>query len=148
MKRPGLRRRQDPKLERLAQLRLFSECSRHDLERIGAISVEVDVPAGRVLTREGEPGHEFFVIEQGTATATLPDGKTATMGPGECLGELSLLNQTPRSATVTAETEMRLVVLDAREFAALMDEVPSVAKGVLAAVADRLREAESPQPHH
>ena len=70
------------------------------------------------------------------------------MGPGECFGELALLRQSPRSATVEADTEMRLVVLDAREFGSLMDELPSVARGVLAAVAQRLEAAESPQPHH
>lgn len=149
MRLPRVRKgRQDPKLERLAAIRLLSECSRSDLERIAAITVEVDVPAGKVLTKQGESGHEFFVIEEGTATAAVEGGATARMGPGECFGELALLNQAPRSVTVTAETDMRLAVLDAREFGALMDEVPSVARGVLAAVAERLQTAESPQPHH
>lgn len=138
----------DPKLARLAELRLFGECSRTDLERIAALTVEVDVPAGRVLTREGERGHEFFVIEEGTATAHLPGGGTVSIGPGECIGELALLREAPRSATVEADTDMRLVVLDARQFASLMDEVPSVARSVLAAVGERLQAAEDPQPHH
>jgi CRP/FNR family transcriptional regulator, cyclic AMP receptor protein len=70
------------------------------------------------------------------------------MGPGEVFGELALLDQAPRSATVTADSEMRLLVLNAREFATLLDDHPSVRRNVLAAVASRLREAEQPAPSH
>jgi CRP/FNR family transcriptional regulator, cyclic AMP receptor protein len=142
------KRHGDPKVDRLAQLQLFSGCGRSELERIAALTVEVEVPAGKVLMREGEPGREFFVIEEGTATAHVAGGKTKAMGPGDCFGEIALLREAPRSATVEADTDMRVVVLHGREFASLMDEVPSVARGVLAAVADRLQEAETPQPHH
>jgi CRP-like cAMP-binding protein len=148
VKRPRFRRGTDPKLDRFAQLQLFAGCSKSDLAKIARLTVEVNVPAGKVLAREGEPGHEFFVIEEGTATATLRGGETARMGPGECFGELALLNRAPRAATVQAETEMRLVVLDAREFANLIDDVPRVARSVMAAVAERLESAESPRPHH
>jgi CRP/FNR family transcriptional regulator, cyclic AMP receptor protein len=142
------RRSRDPKLERLAKVQLFSACSRPDLERISALTNEIDVSAGTVLIREGDPGRECFVIENGTATVQLPEGEAKTMGPGEVFGELALLDQAPRSATVTAETEMRLLVLNAREFATLIDDHPSVRRNVLAAVANRIRDAESPQPSH
>jgi CRP-like cAMP-binding protein len=142
------RRSRDPKLERLAKVGLFSGCTRADLERISALTTEVDVAAGTVLIREGDPGRECFVIENGTAKAELAGGTATTMGPGEVVGELALLDQAPRSATVTAESDMRLLVLSSREFATLIDDHPSVRRNVLAAVASRIREAEAPAPSH
>ncbi len=141
-------RRRDPKLDRLSKVQLFSACSTADLKRIAALTTEIDVPAGRVLIRAGDPAHEAFVIEAGSAKAELPSGQTQTMSEGEVVGELALLDQAPRSATVTAETAMRLVVLNSREFATLMDDVKSVRRNVFAAVASRIRDAEQPQPHH
>jgi CRP-like cAMP-binding protein len=70
------------------------------------------------------------------------------MGPGECFGEMALLHSAPRSATVTAETDLKLVVLGSREFWTLLEDVPSVALKVLAAVGERLRDNEGKQPHH
>jgi CRP/FNR family cyclic AMP-dependent transcriptional regulator len=101
------------------------------------------VPAGKVLTREGEPGREFFVVVDGRARATLGSRtRVDPLGPGSSFGEMSLLDQGPRSATVEAETDMRLHVLDARGFSALISEVPSVARKVLRVMAERLRVAE------
>jgi len=98
--------------------------------------------------RQGDPGRECFVIEEGKARASVRGKKSRLMGPGECFGEMALLHAAPRSATVRAETDMRLVVLGSREFSTLLEEVPGVALKVLAAVADRLRETEGKQPHH
>jgi CRP/FNR family transcriptional regulator, cyclic AMP receptor protein len=140
--------RRDPKVDRLSKVQLFSECSRADLERIAALTTEIEVPAATVLIRVGEPAHECFVIEAGTAKAELPGGEAISVSEGEVFGELALLDQAPRSATVTAETDMRLVVLSSREFSTLMADHPSVRKNVLAAVASRIRRAEQPQPQH
>ena len=148
MKRPGRKRSRDPKVERLSQLQLFSNCTKRDLQQIARLTTEVDVPAGKVLMRQGDRGRECLVIEEGRAKATIRGKGTSFMGPGECFGELALLHAAPRAATVTAETDMRLVVLDSREFSTLLPDVPSVAKNVLAAVAERLRETEGKQPHH
>ena len=138
----------DPKIERLSQVQLFSACSKRELARIAALSDEVDVPAGRVLMRQGDFGHECFVIVEGTATATIRGRKSTRMRPGESFGEMALLHRAPRSATVTADTDMHLLVLNSREFSTLIEDVPSVARKVMAAVAERLRDAERPQPHH
>lgn len=135
-------------MKRLAELQLFSACSRRELGRIASLTEEVDVRAGKVLIRRGELGREFFAIESGRAKVSIPGKKTKTMGPGECFGELALLHSAPRAATVTAETDMRLVVLGSREFSRLIADVPSVARNVLAAVAERLRETEGVQHHH
>lgn len=148
MTRPARRRTRDPKIERLSQVQLFSACSKRDLSRIAALAEEVEVPAGRVLTRQGDPGREAFVIEAGRAKVTIRGKRSTTLGPGECFGEMALLHSAPRSATVTAESDMRLVVLGSRQFFALIDNFPPVGRRVLAAVSERLREAERAQPHH
>jgi CRP/FNR family transcriptional regulator, cyclic AMP receptor protein len=146
MKKPG--RRGDPKLKRLSEVQLFSACSKRDLARIAALSTEIEVSAGTVLMRQGEPGHEAFVIEKGKARATVRGKKSTLMGPGEVFGEMALLHSAPRSATVTAETDMNLVVLDSREFSTLLEDVPNVALKVLAAIGERLRETEGKRPSH
>jgi len=148
MKRPGRRRSGDPKVQRLSEVQLFSACSKRDLARIAALSTEVEVSAGTVLMRQGDPGREAFVIEDGKAKVSVRGKKSKAMGPGECFGEMALLHSAPRSATVTAETDMHLVVLGAREFSTLLEDIPGVALKVLAAVADRLRETEGKQPSH
>jgi CRP-like cAMP-binding protein len=138
----------DPKIRRLSEVQLFSACNRSELAQIAALSVEVEIPAGKVLMRQGEPGHECFVIESGTAKATIRGRKSSRLGPGECFGEMALIHRAPRSATVTAETDMSVLVLNSREFSTLIEDVPSVARKVLAAMAERVRDAEHPQPHH
>jgi CRP/FNR family transcriptional regulator, cyclic AMP receptor protein len=142
------RRSRDPKVQRLSQVQLFKSCSKRELTRIAALSNEVDIAAGTVLMRQGDPGQECFVIEKGQAKATVRGKKGRTMGPGECFGEMALLHSAPRSATVTAETDMSLVVLGSREFWTLLEDVPGVALKVLAAVGERLRQTEGAQPHH
>jgi CRP/FNR family transcriptional regulator, cyclic AMP receptor protein len=127
---------------------LFSSCSRRDLGRIASLVDEIDVPEGKVLTRQGDTGWECFVIAEGKAKAALRGKRSATLGPGSVVGEMSLLDQGPRSATVTAETDMRLLVLSSRDFSALIAEVPHVSRRIMQALAERLREAERPQPQH
>jgi CRP/FNR family transcriptional regulator, cyclic AMP receptor protein len=138
----------DPKVKRLAQVQLFSGCSKRDLARIAALSNEVEIAAGTVLMTQGDIGHEAFVIEEGNARATIDGQEGRLMGPGECFGEMALLHSAPRSATVTAESDMKLVVLGSREFWTLLEDVPSVALKVLAAVGERLRETEGQKPEH
>jgi CRP/FNR family transcriptional regulator, cyclic AMP receptor protein len=147
MRRPG-RRRADPKVKRLSQVQLFAACSKRDLSRIAFLTEEIEVPAGRVLTRQGDPGREAFVISEGQAKATIRGKGSAKLGPGECFGEMALLHSAPRSATVTAESDMRLLVLGSRQFSTLIKDVPVIGERVLAALAERLREAERVQPHH
>jgi CRP-like cAMP-binding protein len=140
----------DAKLKRLAKVPLFSECTKGDLVRIASLADEVEVPAGRVLMRQGEFGHEGFVILSGKAKVSFR-GKsgTKTLGVGDAFGEMALLQpRGKRSATVTAQTDMDLLVLTSRQFASLLEKMPSVARSVLAAVADRVREAEKGQTPH
>jgi len=136
-------RTRDIYLDHLAQVPLFSTCSRKDLQKLGKASDEIEVKQGKVLVEEGKPGHEFFLIEDGTATVRRNNRKVATLGRGQFFGELSLLDRGPRSATVVADTDMTLVVLGQREFLGVIDEVPAMAHKLLAALAGRLREADT-----
>ena len=136
-------RTRDIYLDHLAQVPLFSTCSRKDLQKLGKASDEIAVRGGKVLVEEGKPGHEFFLIVDGTAEVRRKNRKVATLGRGQFFGELSLLDRGPRSATVVADTDMTLVVLGQREFLGVIDEVPAMAHKLLAALAGRLREADS-----
>jgi CRP-like cAMP-binding protein len=135
--------RRDVKLEHLGRTWLFSACSKKDLGLIGRASDEVEVDAGRVLCEEGKPGFEFFLILEGRAAVTRAGRKVATLRPGQYFGELSLLDRKPRSATVTSETPMQLLVLDQRQFDGIMDQVPGLAHKLLMAMAERLRDADA-----
>lgn len=133
----------DNKLDQLGRMWLFSACSKKELTTIGRASDEVQVPAGKVLTEEGKAGHEFYLILEGEATVRRNGRKVATLGPGRYFGELSLLDRGPRSATVVADSDMMLLVLGQREFSGVLDEVPGMAHKLLAAMAERLRDADS-----
>ncbi len=144
----GRRRGGDPKLERLSEVSLFAGCTKRELKLIGEVADEIEVPAGKVLIRQGDPGRECFVIVEGRATASIRGKGRYPLGPGACFGEMSLLDSALRSATVKAETDMRLVVLGSREFSRLISGVPAVSLRVMASLAQRVREAERAQPHH
>ena len=87
------------------------------------------------------------MVVEGTATATRRGRKVATIGPGSFFGELALLDQGPRAATVTADTDMQLLVLTSRAFSTLLHETPSVSRGILRGMAERLRSAENAPTH-
>ncbi len=135
--------RRDVKLEHLGRTWLFSGCNKKELSLIGRASDEVGVDAGRLLCEEGKPGFEFFLILDGRAGVSRGGRKVATLRPGQYFGELSLLDRKPRSATITSETPMQLLVLDQRQFDGLMDQVPGIAHKLLTTMAERLREADS-----
>ena len=147
---PGRRSRRPrkTKTELLGNVRLFSTCTKRELGRIASLVEEIDAPKGKVIVRQGEPGRECFVITEGRAKATMRGKGSATLGPGSFFGEMSLLDEGPRSATVTAETDMRLLVLGSREFSSLVNEVPTVAVRMMRGMAERLRDAEPRQPEH
>jgi CRP/FNR family transcriptional regulator, cyclic AMP receptor protein len=144
----GFRKSRNAKLELLGKVRLFSTCNKRELARIASLVDEVEAPKGKVLVRQGDTGQECFVIAEGKAKATIRGIGSAVLGPGSFFGEMSLLDQGPRSATVTAETDMRLLVLGSREFSALINEVPTVAVRIMRGLAERLRTAEPRQPQH
>lgn len=135
--------RRDAFIEHLAQVPLFSACSKRDLALVARRAEDVRVEPGKVLVTEGEAGHEFFVIVDGTARVTRRGKRIANLGPGSAFGELALLDKAPRNATVVADTAMELVVLGQREFAGIIDEVPGFARKLLAGMARRLRDSDA-----
>jgi CRP/FNR family cyclic AMP-dependent transcriptional regulator len=122
---------------------LFTGLSRGDLQQVAQAGDEIDAEAGRELVTEGRIGREFFLIVEGEATVRRGDEEVATLGPGDYFGELSLLHRGPRSATVTAKTDMHLFVLGQREFAGLVDSVAGLSAKLLVGLAQRLREADA-----
>jgi CRP-like cAMP-binding protein len=126
----------------LSQIWLFAASSARDLRKVRQSLDEIHVDAGTVLCEEGSTGHEFFLIVSGKAAVKRKGRKVTTLGPGTGFGELALLDRQPRSATVVAETDMDLLVLEQRHFLGLLDTMPTLARKLLAAMASRLREAD------
>jgi voltage-gated potassium channel len=127
----------------LAGIGLFSELGKGQQRSLARLMTCVEVPAGRALTTEGEPGREFMIIVDGKASVRRGGRQVATLGVGDFLGEMSLIAGAPRSATVTAETDMIVEILNRREFSSLLDESPSVARKVMVGAVKRLQEMAS-----
>lgn len=127
-------------LENLAKIPLFSGLSKRDLQRVARASNEVTREAGTVLVDQGDLGREAFFVIEGTAIVKRNNRKVSTLGPGDAVGELALLDHGPRTATVTAETDMTILVLSAREFSGLIEQVPGLASKLLGQLAKRVRE--------
>lgn len=136
-------RKQNPKVRELGRLKPFAACSRRELEEIGRLADEVSVPAGTQLTREGTGGHECFVIADGEAVVRIDGRDVAKVGPGDIVGEMSLLDREPRSATVIATQQLTAFVMTGVQFAEVADRFPSVARRVMQILAHRLREAQA-----
>jgi CRP/FNR family cyclic AMP-dependent transcriptional regulator len=132
----------DSKLEHLAQVRLFSACTKKELALLGKATDEVSVSAGKEVVTEGTIGHEFFLILDGTASVIRNGKKIATLGPGQYFGEMALLDKGVRTATVKTDTPSTLLVLGQREFSGVLDEVPALAHKLLISMAARLRESD------
>lgn len=129
--------------DHLSAVPLFSSLSNRDLQKIAKASTELEVPEGRQLIEQGATGHEGFVIVKGEATVKRNGRKVATLGPGDVFGELSLFDGGPRSATVTADTPLQVLVIGQREFSAVLDTVPGLARKILAELTARVRELDS-----
>ena len=122
-------------IEKLRNVALFSACSQRDLGKIARASDEVVLPAGSVLMEQGDMGREAYVILEGTAIVRRSKRKIAEIGPGESVGELSLLDLGPRTATVEAGTDIRVLVITARHLTGLLDESPALARKMLSSMA-------------
>jgi CRP/FNR family transcriptional regulator, cyclic AMP receptor protein len=130
--------RRDAKVELIRRAPLFSRCSKQELRSVAAVADEIDLPEGRELTREGDRGREFFVLIEGTADVRRKGRKVNTMRGGDFFGEIALVSGAPRTATVTATSPVRALVLTDRDFRTLLKETPSMQFKVLEALADRL----------
>jgi CRP/FNR family cyclic AMP-dependent transcriptional regulator len=133
-----MRLRKDAKAELIRHVPLFARCSSKELAEVAGIADEIDIAEGKEVTREGERGREFVVLVEGTAEVTR-DGKTInTLGSGDFLGEIAIVSDLPRTATVTTTSPVRALVIRDVEFKTLLRHQPGIAEKVLAALADRL----------
>ena len=131
----------DPRVDRLRAVPLFSGCNEKHLEFIASRVDEVDVKAGRVLTEEGQSGGEFFIVLSGDADVKRGGKVVDTIKAGDFFGEISLLDNGPRTATVTATTPMRLLVLSPTQFQDVLHHESELAVTLLHTVTKRLRAA-------
>jgi CRP/FNR family transcriptional regulator, cyclic AMP receptor protein len=129
------------------QIPLFADVSKAGLRKIVGAATELPVRAGRILLSEGELGRELYVIVEGNARATKGGRKLSDMGPGDFVGEFAFLDGSPRSATVTAVSDMRVMVLSRHEFSAIVEQEPAIAHRILQAMARRVRQSERSPTH-
>jgi CRP/FNR family transcriptional regulator, cyclic AMP receptor protein len=132
----------DPKLDLLRKVPLFAQCRTRSIEEIGRLADEVDVPAGKVLARQGEQGDAFYLLASGSAQVERDGTVLGTLGPGDFFGEIALIDHGPRTATVTTSEPSRVLVVGHREFESLLDEFPALRADILAALAARVRALE------
>ncbi len=137
------RLRKTDKTNALKQIGLFADLSQRELGFLASQVTELAFPEGTVLVTQGERGREAMVIVSGTAVVRRNNRKIAELGSGDVVGEMSLINQAPRNATVTATSPVTVLLMDAREFSSVVEANPSVAVKVLKTVAARLAENES-----
>ena len=132
------RRGASSKIDLLKRVPLFSGMSKKGLGEVAKIADEIDLPEGKELIREGEPGRQFFILLGGKAEVRRKGRRINVLGAGDFFGEIALIAHTPRTATVTSTTDVELLVITAQSFRTLLDHQPAIANKVLAALAERL----------
>ncbi len=126
------------KVELIKKVPLFSKLSGAALREVASVADEMDIPAGKALTKEGERGREFFVLLEGAADVRQKGARIRTLGKGDFLGEIALVTKLPRTATVTTTSPVRALVITDRDFAALLKRSPLIGQGILEALGERL----------
>ena len=126
--------------ELLASVPLFKNLSKKHIMKVSSLATRIDGQAGKILTREGEPGHEFIVVLEGEVEVRHGDEVVATRGAGEYVGEIALVDNRPRTATVVAKTPVVIDVIGQREFTTLLADEPEIAEAIKATANERLSE--------
>ena len=129
----------DPKVDLIASVPLFKGLGGKELEQIAQLVDEVDIPAGKVLMRQGETGAEMFVIATGSFRVERNGRFIRDVGPGITIGEMALLSEGPRTATITANEPSRILLAAHREFHQLMEEHPAIRLKILEGLAAKIR---------
>jgi CRP-like cAMP-binding protein len=127
------------KTRALAEVPLFSHCTSSDLEFVASRADEVDVPAGRQLVRQGDPGDTFYVLLEGEADVEIDGDRRSTLEPGDFFGEISMLDRGPATATVVTRTPGRLMVMSHSQFRDAIKGSDDLLGRVLVAMGERLR---------
>jgi len=130
------------KVELLSSMDMFSACSRRELGQVAAVAVQGELQEGAVLTRQGQKGGLAYVIGQGKAEVVRDGQRLASLGPGDVVGELSLIDGEPRSATVRALTPLQVLEINSDDLRRLLRKAPGVRRKLLEALSERLRQAD------
>jgi CRP-like cAMP-binding protein len=133
----------DTKADALGKCPFFAGLSRNELIDLAKATEDMEVAEGKALTREGESGREFFVIIDGEVSVTKDGNEIRRMGAGDFFGEIALVEDTPRTATVIAVTALRFFVLTRQSFRSLLARQPELEDKVNVALEERLRATES-----
>jgi CRP/FNR family cyclic AMP-dependent transcriptional regulator len=133
-----MRLHKDAKVELIKGVPLFSKLSKKGLEEVAHIADELDLPEGKQMAEEGDRGREFFVLLEGEADVTKGAQSINTMREGDFFGEIALVTKMPRTASVTATTPVRVLVITERDFGALLKHSEEVSRGVAEALAERI----------
>ena len=133
-----MRLRSNAKVDLISNVPLLAACSKRELSLVASIADEIAQPTGTVLTVEGKTGREFCILISGDAEVRQRDKRLRLLSAGDFFGEIALILDAPRSATVTATSEVRLLVIDQNAFRRLLRESPSIQGKVLEALAVRL----------
>jgi CRP-like cAMP-binding protein len=128
----------DGKVKLIQNVPLFSRLSKKGLEEVARIADELDLPSGKEMATQGDRGREFFVLLEGTADVTKGDQRINQMKKGDFFGEIALVTKMPRTATVTATTDVRVLVINERDFTSLIKNSPEIAQSVAEALAERI----------
>ena len=126
------------KIDLIKQAPLFARCTKKEIEQVAHLADEIDLREGKELTVEGEPGREFFVLIEGTADVRRKGRRVNQMKDGDFFGEIALISGAPRTATVTATSPVRALVITDRDFRTLLKKSPAMQLRVLEALAERL----------
>ena len=128
----------DAKVELISKVPLFSRLSKKEQQDVARIADEMDLPRGKEMAAEGERGREFFVLLDGSADVFKGGELINQMKDGDFFGEIALVTKMPRTATVTATSDVRVLVINERDFGALLKRSPQVGRGVAEALAERV----------
>ena len=129
----------DPRAE-LKNVRLFSECSKDELREIDRLADTIELEAGTEFVTQGHYGHAAYLVIDGEAAVIRDGEKVGTIGPGGTIGELSVIEPGPRTATVVAETKMTVLAFNSPEFLTAVEDIPALSRSLLRSLAKRLRE--------
>ena len=127
------------KAEWIKRAPLFANLSKRDLDEVAHLADEIDLREGKEMTRQGAPAREFFVLLEGEADVRKNGRRINQLGPGDFFGEIALVEDVPRTATVTATTPVRTLVITDRAFRQLLEKQPELQRKVLVALAERVK---------
>ncbi|HZK51876.1 MAG TPA: cyclic nucleotide-binding domain-containing protein [Actinomycetota bacterium] len=130
--------RKNTKVELIRSVPLFSGCSKRELAEIASMADELDFPEGKTLIKEGERGREFLVLIEGTVDVNRKGRKLPPLGRADCIGEIALVLDVPRTATVTTTSPVRALVLTDQSFRSLLKRSPQIQLKVIQSLAERL----------